>query len=650
MSTLFLNSEGIYYKNKKICVFEKQEGLRYKDTIREQKPGFYEWNRVYELAGCEKQDYQTFCMSCRIEDKVNYYMIPGILYNGNRWGDGKEPKGLARNGQDWVFGYHRASVPAGMYGQTENYFIGIWACVGEMHYSCSISEDEQSKQLVFSLYYPEREEPQTYCARDRYEDAYMERTVHCGKTITMKAMVTVGERKKLYDFGTYFSNAWEFYKVQSKRQISNEQTWELGIDFIMNQAYFKTENFSGFCMGLTFVDGRWRPKKDYLEIGWVGQNASLAVSLLYQHLFTGDTRAFQQGIDTLDCWAEQATLPNGLFRCHFEKIQKYGTNIENQEECNDAANLYSVVEQYLEAEKVLSMLEIRRDNYKELVKRLCDFLCRKQDENGAYGKAWYNNGTCIQKDGTIGCYLAKALCIAFESFEDEKYKESAVRAFNYYYTEFLQNGFTTAGALDTCCIDKESAIGLLGTAIRLFQYTGEQKYAEAAKLISAYLASWQYHYNVSFPSDSVLAQITYKTRGGTCVSTQHHHIDCYGLAFYEDWMHLAALTGEIEWKERAEEIWNNSLYNISDGTKIIKGQRRPKGSQDEGFLQTRWHTKRGDYFGVSEWLVVWNTAFRLEILRRAYLVKWSGFDKLRENDCTKKDDGVHFNERKISVE
>ena len=63
-------------------------------------------------------------------------------------------------------------------------------------------------------------------------------------------------------------------------------------------------------------------------------------------------------------------------------------------------------------------------------------------------------------------------------------------------------------------------------------------------------------------------------------------------------------------------MWVNSLQNISDGSLVIKGQTRPAGSQDEGFLQTRWHTKRGDFFGVSEWLVTWNTAFRLKILRR----------------------------------
>ena len=89
-------------------------------------------------------------------------------------------------------------------------------------------------------------------------------------------------------------------------------------------------------------------------------------------------------------------------------------------------------------------------------------------------------------------------------------------------------------------------------------------------------------------------------------------------------MKLSELTGDSVWRERAQAVWANSLQNISDGELTIKGQKRPIGSQDEGFLQTRWHTKRGESFGVSEWLVAWNTAFRLKILRKLKIQNMEG--------------------------
>ena len=160
-------------------------------------------------------------------------------------------------------------------------------------------------------------------------------------------------------------------------------------------------------------------------------------------------------------------------------------------------------------------------------------------------------------------------------FKKPEYVAAARKAFEFYYREFMEHGYTTAGALDTCCVDKESAIPLLETAVRLYEIEGNELDLERAVVVSRYLATWQYHYDVVFPENSILGQLGYLTRGGTAVSVQHHHIDCYGLVFFEIWMKLSRLTGDPVWRERAEAVWNNSLYNMSDGRVVIKGQRRP---------------------------------------------------------------------------
>ena len=50
-----------------------------------------------------------------------------------------------------------------------------------------------------------------------------------------------------------------------------------------------------------------------------------------------------------------------------------------------------------------------------MVERLCDFITGVQSEDGRLGKAWYNDGTCSDQDGTAGCYLASGLCGALQS-------------------------------------------------------------------------------------------------------------------------------------------------------------------------------------------------------------------------------------------
>ena len=38
-------------------------------------------------------------------------MIPCVVYNGNEWGDGQEPKGTEKNGEPWVFPSDRVGLP-----------------------------------------------------------------------------------------------------------------------------------------------------------------------------------------------------------------------------------------------------------------------------------------------------------------------------------------------------------------------------------------------------------------------------------------------------------------------------------------------------------------------------------------------------------
>lgn len=619
MGTFYFIGNSLCKDGVILAQVKELENVVYHDRVIEIATGVFEFTRTIFIDK-ETEDYQKLRIGLEICDKVDFYMIPGVTYNGNYWGEGKEPKGLSHDGRPWKFAYHRSGIPGGMYVQNKKCAIGMWGSPeSDLHFSCFITENAENK-LCLNLQFPEQEGPMIYCARDKYEEKeYIESYIIDADRLVLKSIIVVCDRAKEYDYAGFLSAAWEYFKEQEKPILGNEELWELGLDFVINSVYFKDKDFNGFCMGLTWNGTQWIQKRDFLEIGWVGQNASLAVSLIYQYAICGDANALQMGLDILDCWVERAALPNGLFRCRFDRILKYNDELNNDEERNDAANLYSVVDEYLDAYQVLKNMEIERENYKEAALKLCDFMVDIQQSNGKFGKAWYNNGICSDSEGTIGCYIGKALCIAYNAVGKKEYLTAAKKCFKFYYDDFITNGYTTAGALDTYCIDKESAAPLLNTALWLYQFTNEEYYLEAAVMISNYLATWLYHYNVDFPATTILGRMNYKTRGGTAVSVQHQHIDCYGLVFYEDWILLSRLTGDGIWRERAEAMWCNSMYNISDGKLVIKGQKRPRGSQDEGFLQTRWHTKKGEYFGVSEWLVTWNTAFRLKILRKEYL-------------------------------
>ena len=59
-------------------------------------------------------------------------------------------------------------------------------------------------------------------------------------------------------------------------------------------------------------------------------------------------------------------------------------------------------------------------------------------------------------------------------------------------------------------------------------------------------------------------------------------------------------------------IWRNGCQHVSDGTMIIDGHVRPKGSQDESFELSR----QSVMGSASNWLVAWPGAFRMDIVRK----------------------------------
>jgi hypothetical protein len=375
--------------------------------------------------------------------------------------------------------------------------------------------------------------------------------------------------------------------------------------------------FRGFSIGLTHIDGAWqrRPTRKY-EIGWCGQNAALANALLADYLRNGTPASLEKSLTALDTWATYARLDNGLFRCLFDPLLT-DEEATGATEVQDTCNLGWAALEFFEAFDLAQRCGANKPDYLTLAFGICDFFIANQFDDGRFGKAWTNVGDCVDNEGTIGAFIIPPLLEAYRRTQQPVYLAAAQSGFDFYMSGLLRDGFTTAGALDTHCIDKESAIPLLNAGLQLFELTNEHRFLDQAEHAAYYLASWQYHHSVAFPEGSPLEMLGYDTFGGTLVSTQHQHVDPYGIAFVPGWLRLAELTNKPVWRERALAVWSNGLQGVSDGTLTILDKRRPAGSQDEAFFQTRWRA----FGSMSEWLVAWPTAFRLETLRK--LQDWS---------------------------
>ena len=72
-----------------------------------------------------------------------------------------------------------------------------------------------------------------------------------------------------------------------------------------------------------------------------------------------------------------------------------------------------------------------------------------------------------------------------------------------------------------------------------------------------------------------------------------------------------------------------TIFRWTNGYKMDKGG--PKVHRTRVSCRPDGTRRKGDYFGVSEWLVVWHHAFRLKILRKEFFAKRVGYDKEEKN-------------------
>lgn len=547
----------------------------------------------------------------------NWSMIPAVSYNGNDWGEGLEPKGFEQDGIPWSFSYSRVSIPGATYSEGERWSVALFGDLksSDSSFSCSLIPKEN--QTTHRLIWPEEESPYTYYQRDAHKKGFRKTlNLNTGDTFRISAYLVVGivtSEKISYDKMLDF--AWKTNYNKQKPWFSPQEIWNLGIYYAKNHLYVEDRAFRGFSKGLIWDGESWhlRPTGKYL-VGWTGQNLSLANSMIHSFMMTGDKADLEIALNTLETWANYSRLENGLIRCLFDYILG---DVDDQE-VQDACNLAEAALNFFEAWGLLKKCNIKKTVYKDIALGICDFAISHQSKDGRFGKSWTNDGLCADPDGTIGCYLVLPLLEAYRITGEKKYLKSAEHGYEFYMNSFLNNGYTSAAALDTYCIDKESAIPLLKSSLLLYHIKEHDSYLKNAELASYYLASWQWHYTTPFPEGTPLHTMNYDTFGGTSVSVQHHHIDPFAIVFIKEWFQLAELTGKDIWRQRARAVWANGTFGISDGNLVVSGRKRPIGSQDEGFYHTYWGAPNDGtdcaFGNVSNWLVAWPTAFRLEIL------------------------------------
>ena len=477
--------------------------------------------------------------------------------------------------------------------------------------SVSCSLEPRADSCRQALLWPAGEGPVAYTSVDSYSSSWeSELLMQPGQCLTFHAYLAIGcDRPDRKGWHRTLRQAWRLLGSEVVPWHSSEDVRQLCRRYVLEHLVAREGDATLFSIGLRLIDGQWSQRKtDRYEIGWCGQNGSLAASMLEWSLETGREDLWGLGQDVLDSWLRVGKSPSGLMATRLDPILD-GKPVESP----DTGNLGWAVMQYLRAYELSIAAGRPQEAWRQNALDLCNCFLDDPLANGRFPSRVSPEGEILEAVGTMGAFLVPGMLRAAACAPDAGYLERAQTAFWAYVSDDLRSLQCAGGApIGTPSVDMESAIPLLKAALLLFEATHEARYLRAAEEAGYYLATWMYHYDVPLSDETMLGRMGYRTMGGTGVSAVYQHIDPYAATIAADLLHLATLTGDGYWRELGLAMWNQSTIGVWDGRPCPDGIERPVGSQDEAWCQTAWGFRPEQRGATSKWLVAWPAAFHIE--------------------------------------
>lgn len=576
------------------------------------------------------------------------YLIPGVLYNGNAFGSDQMPKGLvyAKTGEPWVFSYDRSSIPSCTVVENGERLQGLFADDGTTNSLVSSSSLVRLSDGRFCqrIFWPATDAPVSYTGKKVLTercDGFL--TLAPGASFETTAWCVAGRpRWANYGFATVFDEAWRRLDHTVPPLEDDAVAWEQAMNWLRSMRSHDEEGRPWLesamqdashaigngqrkpgLEGWTLADiDSGRRKNHYLQelrpdgknvghgttIGFSGQCFMTARLLTYDGLVHNHPEQVAFSRAFFDAFLK-GQQDNGLL------VRPLSPNPSVWERQTDAGEQgWGIVELVRMADLLDERGESGAERLLSAAERTAQFFLDRWSDAHGFGARWERDGTPVARGGDIGGFVVWGLVKLYGRTRREVYRRAAERALDFYFSRDVDTFACGGGAIDCQSVDKESSYPFLEAALGLYELTGARRQLERAERTAYYFASWMFTYNAWYPADSQFAQIGYRTAGGTLVGVEHACLDPYAGVAVSALRRLAKATGRNLWREVAETVWRNCWQvTATPGHDVFRGLKRPIGSQNEAFCQTRWTKYRAkpERGHLNDFIAVWQVDFRL---------------------------------------
>ncbi len=257
-----------------------------------------------------------------------------------------------------------------------------------------------------------------------------------------------------------------------------------------------------------------------------------------------------------------------------------------------------------------------RPEWKETLKRNAGSILKIWFQYGEFGQYVNVETGEIQIAGsTAGALIPAALILAFRWLGDPDWVSAAAAIGEHFRTRDLAEGVTTGGPGDAVqAPDSESVAALIESFILLHEETGDEKWLRAAQDAVVQTASWALSYDHEFPAGTALAEIGAQSRGVFLANAQNK-TGVPGICTLsgQGILRVFRQTGDLRFLHLLQEVAHTIPQYMGREDKQIPCRLRwgrkgvdflPPGWICERVNVTQWGEQLGEISGYSCWCEV----------------------------------------------